>query len=521
MDKNLRWRAVAILAVVAVSIWGFYPPAKKVRLGLDLQGGVHLVLRVQTDDALRLDTETTMEQLREAVEAKGLVNVTFSGVDPMRFKVEGIPQGQDGAFREASVEIETRFNRESGAGGSYGFVMKPNLIVQLREDAVEQALQTIERRVNELGVAEPIVARTGAAGDQIMVQLPGVANPQRAKDIIRSTALLELKLVEDGPAGTKEQLLQSRGGTLPGNMDVVPGTSDTAAPGSRAETVYYLVRKVAVVTGRDLRNAKPSLDETNRPAVSFSLNTDGARKFGKATGENIGRRLAIILDGRVQSAPVIEGRIFDEGRISGTFTQQDVQDLSLVLRSGALPASLTYLEERTVGPSLGAESIRAGVTAALGGLALVVLFMLAYYKLSGVNAIAAMIINLIVLLAMMSYLDATMTLPGIAGFILTIGMGVDSNVLIFERIKEELAGQKGVKQAIAAGFDRVFLTILDTHIASLIAAAFLFQFGTGPIRGFATTLSIGLLSNVFTSVFVSRTLFELVLSRRRAATLSI
>jgi preprotein translocase subunit SecD len=521
MDKNLRWRVLAILAVVAVSIWGFYPPQKKVRLGLDLQGGVHLVLRVQTDDALRLDTETTMEQLQEAVEAKGLTNVTFDGVDPTRFKVDGVPQGQDAAFREAAAEIETRFNRESGVGGSYGFVMKPNVVVQLREDAVDQALQTIERRVNELGVAEPIVARTGAEGDQIMVQLPGVADPQRAKDIIRSTALLELKLVEDGPASTKEQLLQARSGVLPGNMEVVPGVSDTGAPGDRAETVYYMVRKIAAVTGRDLRNAKPTLDETNRPAVSFSLNTDGARKFGKATGENIGRRLAIILDGRVQSAPVIEGRIFDEGRISGTFTQQDVQDLSLILRSGALPASLTYLEERTVGPSLGAESIRSGVTAALGGLLLVVVFMLFYYKLSGVNAITSMVINLIVLLAMMSYLDATMTLPGIAGFILTIGMGVDSNVLIFERIKEELASQKGVKQAIAAGFDRVFLTILDTHVASLIAAAFLFQFGTGPIRGFATTLSIGLLSNVFTSVFVSRTLFELVLSRRRAATLSI
>jgi preprotein translocase subunit SecD len=308
---------------------------------------------------------------------------------------------------------------------------------------------------------------------------------------------------------------------MPSNMEAVPGVSDTGAPGDRAETVYYMVRKVAAVTGRDLRNAKPTLDETNRPAVSFSLNTDGARKFGKATGENIGRRLAIILDGRVQSAPVIEGRIFDEGRISGTFSQQEVQDLSLILRSGALPASLTYLEERTVGPSLGADSIRSGVTAALGGLALVVIFLLLYYKLSGVNAIASMVINLVVLLAMMSYLDATMTLPGIAGFILTIGMGVDSNVLIFERIKEELAAGKGVKQAIAAGFDRVFLTILDTHVASLIAAAFLFQFGTGPIRGFATTLSIGLLSNVFTSVFVSRTLFELVLSRRRAAALSI
>jgi preprotein translocase subunit SecD len=397
MDKKLRWRALAIIAVVAVSVWGFTDfravgnalqgkaaagdRLTNVRLGLDLQGGVHLVLRVQTDDALRLDTETTMEQLQEAVEGKGLTGVTFAGVDPTRFKVEGVPQAQDAAFREAAIEVETRFNRESGAGGAYQFVMKPNLAVQLREDAVEQALQTIERRVNELGVAEPIVARTGAAGDQIMVQLPGVANPQRAKDIIRSTALLELKIVEDGPASTKEQLLQARSGVLPGNMEVVPGVSDTGAPGERAETVYFLVRKVAAVTGRDLRNAKPTLDENGRPAVGFSLNQDGARKFGKATGENIGRRLAIILDGRVQSAPVIEDRIFDEGRISGTFTQQEVQDLSLVLRSGALPASLIYLEERTVGPSLGAESIRSGVTAALGGLGLVVIFLLLRFLL--------------------------------------------------------------------------------------------------------------------------------------------
>jgi preprotein translocase subunit SecD len=304
-------------------------------------------------------------------------------------------------------------------------------------------------------------------------------------------------------------------------MEVVPGASDASGGTDRTVTVFYLVRRTATVTGRDLRNAKPSLDETNRPAVSFSLNADGARKFGKATGENIGRRLAIILDGRVQSAPVIEGRIFDEGRISGTFTQQETQDLSLVLRSGALPASLTYLEENTVGPSLGADSIRSGVLASLAGLAAVALFMLFYYHLSGINAIVALLFNLAILLGMMSYIGATMTLPGIAGFVLTMGIGVDSNVLIFERIKEELAGGRSVRQAIDAGFSRVLTTLIDTHVASLISAAFLFQFGTGPIRGFATTLSIGLLSNVFTSVFVSRTIFELFLTRRRVATLSI
>lgn len=538
MDKNLRWRTLAIIAVVVAAVWGFtdFPAVwrsiqgtsaagdrlTKVRLGLDLQGGVHLVLRVQTDDALRLETETSMERFRELLEEKN-VTVGVSAEDPSRFRVDGVTREQDAIFRETANEIQTSFNRQSGSGeGQYVFELKPNIVVQLREEAVDQALQTIERRVNELGVAEPIVARAGAGNDQIIVQLPGVANPQRAKEIIRSTALLELKLVEQGPQSSREALLQPSAGAVPSNMEVVAGASEVSqAPGERPETVYYLVKKVAAITGRDLRNARQSLDENNRPAVQFTLNSDGARKFGKVTGDNIGRRLAIVLDGRVQSAPVIEGRITDDGRITGSFSLQEAQDLALVLRSGALPASLTYLEERTVGPSLGADSIRAGVSASIGGLALVVLFMLFYYKLAGLNAIASMVINLIMLLAAMAYFDATMTLPGVAGFILTIGMGVDSNVLIFERIKEELRASKSVKQAIAAGFDRVFLTILDTHVASLISAAFLFQFGTGPIRGFATTLSIGLLSNVFTSVFVSRTIFELFLSRRRVASLSI
>jgi preprotein translocase subunit SecD len=275
------------------------------------------------------------------------------------------------------------------------------------------------------------------------------------------------------------------------------------------------------VSGRDLRNARPSLDENNQPAVSFTLTQDGARKFGDFTSANINRALAIILDNRVFSAPTIQARITDEGRITGTFTTQEAQDLSLVLRSGALPASLTYLEERTVGPSLGADSIRAGVTAAVGGLVLVMLFMLFYYRLAGLNAVTSIIVNLVLLLGMMAYLNATLTLPGFAGFILTIGIGVDSNVLIFERIKEELASGKGVRAAVNAGFERVWWTIVDTHVASLIAAAFLFNFGTGPIRGFATTLAIGLASNVFTSIFVSRTMFEIFLTRRRAASLSI
>jgi preprotein translocase subunit SecD len=431
-----------------------------------------------------------------------------------------VPAEHTDLVRQLGTEVENTYNRDSGAGGTYTFTMKANVRLQLADETVRQAIRTIENRVNELGVAEPIVARHGGV-DQMLVQLPGVADVARAKDIIGSPALLELKLVEAGPTSSREELLQSRGGTEPPGMEVVSGVAEGAAPGERPAMSYYLVLRTPVVTGRDLRTARPTLDEYNKPAVSFSLKRDGAVKFGNATGANVGRYLAIILDGRVHSAPRIDERITDEGRISGSFTQQEAADLSLTLRSGALPASLDYLEERTVGPSLGADSVRAGVLASGIGLTLVTVFMLVFYKLSGINAVVAMSLNLLILLAMLAYFGATMTLPGIAGFILTIGMGVDSNVLIFERIKEELATKKGVRAAVGAGFDRVFWTILDTHVASLIAAAFLFQFGTGPIRGFATTLTIGLLTNVFTSIFVSRTLFELVLGRRQAATVSI
>jgi preprotein translocase subunit SecD len=519
MAKNLRWKVLIILGVIALSVYAFYPPEEKVRLGLDLKGGVQLVMQVQTDDAVRIETETTADRLREQLRTSNIPGATVTLVSPTEFRVEGVPSEQDQAFRAIVAEIEPTYNRAS-SGGTYTFSMRPNIANQLREDAVNQALQTIDRRVNELGVAEPIIARH-TADDQILVQLPGVTDVARAKDIIRSTAQLELKLVEQGPFSDEAQARQAYGGNVPPDLQILPGNAEGRVQGGTAGTVYYVVRRVPAVTGRDLRNARLGLDQNNRPAVNFSLNSEGAARFGNFTAANINRQLAIVLDNRVYSAPNINSRIDNEGIIEGNFTNQEAADLALVLRSGALPATLTYLEERTVGPTLGAESIRAGVTAAIGGLLFVMLFILVYYKLAGFNAVTSIVVNLIVLLGLMSYLDAVMTLPGIAGFILTIGMGVDSNVLIFERIKEELQTAKGVKQAVAAGFDRVFLTILDTHVASLIAAAFLFQFGTGSIRGFATTLTIGLLSNVFTAVFVSRTMFELVLSRRQVSKLSI
>jgi preprotein translocase subunit SecD len=547
--KNLRWKVLTVLAVFVIFFsLGVYPilasrynlPApgvlkeKQLKLGLDLKGGVHLVLRVHTDEALRTSTTTTGDQLRERLRAGGINPSAVSVTSPTSLRVEGVPQDRDADFRRIADEVmSASYDRNPGAGGTYEFTMRPNIANQMREQTVDQAQETIDRRVNELGVTEPNISRYGETGDQLLVQLPGVSEIARAKEVIRSTAQLQFKMVEAGPAPTQEALLQPHGGKAPPDMEVVPGVAE-----GEAGTAYYLLRRSPVVTGQDLRNARPTMDENGRPAVGFSLTRDGAAKFGKATGENIGRFLAIILDNRVQSAPRIEGRINDEGRISGSFTTQEVADLALILNSGALPASMSYLEERTIGPTLGADSIRSGVLASLIGLALVILFMLVYYKLAGVNAVLAMTCNLVLLLGLMAYFGAAMTLPGIAGFILTMGMGVDSNVLIFERIKEELAARRGVRPgtnpkeelapnkvsrvAVNASFSRVFLTLLDTHVTALIAAAFLFQFGTGPIRGFATTLTVGLLTNLFTSIFVSKTLFELALSRQRAqGTLSI
>jgi len=530
--SNLRWKLVTITVVfIAFAAVGVYPliaawrgihsPAllmdKQLKLGLDLKGGVHLVLRVKTDEALRTETELEMERLREDLMKRAVPVTNMTVIDPAHFRVEGVPPAQAAVFRQAAAEVATSFDRDAGTNGTYTFTMRPSLQASLRTDAVVQGRETIERRVNELGVTEPSIAQQGQSGDQILVQLPGVTDVEHAKEIIRNTGLLELKIVEQGPAATREALLVN--GQPPAGMDIVPGL---ATPGDAGGSVYYLVRKVAAVTGKDLRNARQTVDENNQPAVGFTLNNDGAQRFGKVTAENVGKQLAIILDGRVQSAPRIESRITGDGRITGSFTQEEVQNLSLILRSGALSASMDYIEERTIGPSLGADSIRSGVIASVVGLLLVVAFMLFYYKLSGVNAVTALVFNLVILLGLMAYIGAVMTLPGIAGFVLTMGIGVDSNVLIFERIKEELEAQRGVRASINAGFNRVFWTLVDTHVAALISCGFLFQFGTGPIRGFAMTLFIGLISNLFTSIFVSKTLFELELaSRQQVATLSI
>ena len=511
MMKNVRMRLSLTVAVIALAVLAFYPPSTKVNLGLDLKGGVHLVLKVQTDDALRSETEITSERLRDTLTRN---NVQFSNIEVSaadEFRISGVTD--DSGLRDATADVETTFNRDS-SGGVYTFKIKPNIANQLRDEAVTQALQTIERRVNELGVAEPVVARYSGR-EQILVQLPGVSDVQRAKQVIRATAQLQIRLVENPtPFSSREAALQAFNNVLPSDVEILPGRLDGSGTAGTTGTVYYAVKKVSVITGNELRSAQPSLDQFNRPAVAFTLKQDAAERFGNFTQSNIGRPLGVILDDRVMSVATIQDRITDNGQITG-IGREESQDLVITLKSGALPASLTYEEERTVGPSLGRESIEAGVYASVGGLLMVIVFMMLYYKLTGLNAVVSIVVNLVILLGMMAYLGATMTLPGIAGFILTIGMGVDSNVLIFERIKEELGAGKAARAAVNAGFDRVWWTIVDTHVSSLIAAALLFQFGTGPIRGFATTLTIGLISNVFTAVFVSRTVFELVLSRRR------
>jgi preprotein translocase subunit SecD len=528
MYKNLRWKLLTVTTVFVVFFAvGVYPmlgehyrwpvpavlQARALKLGLDLKGGVELRMRVNTDDALKTTTTSAAEQLRTSL-ATSSINPTINVTSPTTFRVEGVPQDRDPQFRSAADEIaQNDYDRNTLGGGTYEFKMKPNIERDQREQAVDQTMQTIDRRVNELGVVEPSIARQ-SNNEELLIQLPGVSDVAHAKEIIGKTAQLEFKLVESGPA-SKDDLLKQYNGNLPGDLEILPGT------GGDASGAFYVVKKIAPVTGSDLRIAKPGLDENNQPAVLFELKPGGAPKFGKLSGENIGRYLAIVLDNKVISAPRLDGRITDHGRISGGFTAESANDLALTLRSGALPASLTSLEENVVGPSLGADSIRAGVLASAVGLFLIISFMFIYYKLSGLNAAVALICNLVILLGLMANIGATMTLPGIAGFVLTMGVGVDSNVLIFERIKEEIAAQRGVRAAINAGFGRVFLTLLDTHIASLIAAAFLFQFGTGPIRGFATTLSIGLFVNLFTSIFVSKTLYEFELSRRQVPALSI
>jgi len=519
MKKNMQWKFIAILGVIILSVYLAYPPSEKISYGLDLQGGMHLVLQVITDYAVNAETDQEILRLQDQLKKQNISYDTISKSETQngRFRIQNFDPEKEGQIRNILEDYFKEWNA-SFSGTTATLTIKSDVAFYLRDQAVRQSEETLWNRVDELGLTEPTIQRQGGAGgERIIVELPGVEDPERVKNIIKTTAKLEWKMVLGGPAMTEEELLEPHGGVVPEDMEIVKGDP------KRTEGGYYLLSRVATVTGKDLRMARRSVDEWNNPAVSFTLNPEGGRRFAQTTGENVGERLAIVLDGRVQSAPRIDERISGgSGIIHGRYTIEEAEDMALVLRAGAMPAEVKYLEERTIGPSLGADSIRKGLTSIIAALILILVFMVVYYRLAGVNAITALILNIIILAGALAYFRANLTVPGIAGIILTIGMAVDANVLVFERIREELAQGKSVLSSIASGFSRAFRTILDANVTTIIAAVFLFQFGTGPIRGFAFTLIIGITASMFTAVFVSRFVFDVFLSKKKkGAKLSI
>jgi preprotein translocase subunit SecD len=544
MNPNLKWKALFIVAVILVCIYVLigtpkFPTSlqdikdnfsRQIKLGLDLQGGTHLILQVQVQEAIAQETDQTVDRLIGQLRAKDIHYDEIRRVDDTHILVRNIDPAQLSTFRDivtAQYSNVWDLSPAPGDPSAYLLTLRAAAIAQIQDQTMQQSLETINRRINALGLTEPTIQLHGRKDNEILVQLPGEGDPTRAKAVIQAGGQLELKLVEDPASYTSESdALAKHGGVLPPNTELVPGNSERRTASGAPETgeSWYVLSRAPVVTGRDLRSATENRN-TNNPGqfeVNFTLSGDAAKRFGPFTEANKGRQMAIVLEHRVYSAPVINGRIDDSGMIEGNFSQESAHDLALVLRAGALPASIKYLQESTVGPSLGADSIRHGLHASMLSLLVVMIFMLFYYRWSGLNAVLALILNLIILLAVLALAGAVLTLPGIAGVILTIGMGVDSNVLVFERIREELRNGKSAASAVESGFAKAFLTIIDTHVTTVVSAFFLFLFGTGPIRGFAITLTIGLIANVFTAIYVSKTIFQYHLSKMdRQAELSI
>jgi preprotein translocase subunit SecD len=519
--------------------------AENIRLGLDLKGGAHLVMRVKVEEYLKTLAENNATIALEAAKEVG-AKVQDARADASGGAYRFFVTTEDGAklneIREAvNKKIGTQEWTSAVSGNTVTWTMTTTAARALSQQATEQAYNTIDRRINEFGVAEPTLQYHGAQGsNQILLQMPGETDPERVKKQLTVASKLELVHVVSPPSPspvqtftTQKEAIDSLGGTIPANRQVVPyierdepttAGGDQSNPAAPKPEKYVVVERPAIVEGKDLNRADASQSQgANDFAISFSLKPSGAQKFGEWTGANINQYMGAVLDGKVKSVAFIKGQIFDSGQITGRFTKDSAEDLARTLRSGSLLAPIEYQEERTVGPSLGADSIRSGVTASVVGLALVVLFMLFYYRGSGINAVVALLLNMILMMAALVALKATLTLPGIAGIILTIGMAVDSNVLIFERIREELRTGKIVTSAVDQGFARAFVTIIDTHVTTIISSLFLFVFGTGPIKGFAVTLVLGLLVNLFSAVYVSRTIFIWHLNRKgkRVETISI
>ncbi len=545
MNPNLKWKAVFIVFVILFSIylligWPTFPTSvaqikdnfsHQIKLGLDLQGGTHLIIQVQVQDAIAQETDQMVDRLNKQLRDKKIPFDEIRRVDDTHILVRNIDSAQASAFRDFITQQYGNYWDASSAAGEpngYTLTLRQSAIASIQESTMSQSKETVERRINQLGLTEPIVQFHGRKDNEILIQLPGEGDPARARGVIQTGGQLELRLVESPTAYTSQaEALAANNGILPAGTELMPGKSDTrSTPGATPSAeLWYIVSRAPIVTGKDLRTAQETHSNPNNPGqwqVNFTLSQDAAKRFGPFTEANLHRQLAIVLDHRIESAPSINGRIDDQGMIEGNFSQESAHDLALVLRAGALPASIKYLEQRTVGPSLGQDSIRHGVQASVLSLLVVMVFMVFYYRLSGANAVLALVLNLLLLLAVLSLAGATLTLPGIAGVILTIGMGVDSNVLVFERIREELRNGKSAAASVDAGFDKAFLTIIDTHVTTVVSAFFLFYFGTGPIKGFAVTLTVGLIANVFTAIFVSKTIFQYHLSKmERQAELSI
>jgi len=535
MNKNLLWKLAAIIAILLVFLYGIFgiPQSfsgqgllaaltKNIHLGLDLRGGTHLILQVQVNDAINIDSDNAVETLKEQLNKRKIAFADISKPDPKnapeKVVLKGIPTEGRKDLLDIVSERLPEYDLGSGAENTYTLAMKPQMLSELKNKAVTQAIETIRNRIDSLGVSEPTIQEHGLGQYQILVQLPGVDDPGRVKDIMQSTAMLEIKQMTAGPYQSEQAALQDKGGVAPADSVLMSGQCANGP-----EQTWCFVSRVSAVRGKDLRDAQPSTDQNGQPNVKFTLTGEGGQRFYSFTSAHVGESLAVVLDNKVKEVATIKEAIRDTGEISGgSMTSQAAKDLSMILRSGALPAGIKYLEERTVGPSLGTDSIRHGMNAAIIGMVVVLVFMLIYYRAAGINADIALILNLVILLGFMGYVGAVLTLPGIAGVILTVGMGVDSNVLIFERIREELRNGKTPPSAVDQGFGHAWITIVDTHVTTIVSAAILFIFGTGPVQGFAVTLTFGLLANLFTAVFVSRTIFDWVLSRKqRGEALSI
>jgi preprotein translocase subunit SecD len=540
MEKNLKGKTAFIVAILVVFCYGFLgiphgltPTALKqaladrIKLGLDLKGGTHLVLKVHVEEAVGSTTDRDVQRLSDDLAKAGVTGVAVHKTDPVAhpdsITVSNIPPAKSSDVRSVLTGNDyANYDVTSNADGSETLKMKPSAIRDLEASTLEHSIETIQDRVNALGVAETLVQPYGLGDNEILVELPGISDPQKVEDAIKSTSKLAVYAVVSGPYDSDQAAMTALSGVVPPDDMLVHGNSTAGGPDQ-----VWLLERASEVEGTDFRDAQPSTDANGRPDLHFTLTTDAGDRFYKYTSahskdSSSPGSMAIVLGGKVKEVASINSAIRDQGEIEGSFSKDEVDNLSLMLRTGALPASIDTLETETVGASLGEASIHQGVLAAVAGMLAVMVFMLVYYRGAGINADLALFLNLVILLGFMGYAGATLTLPGIAGVILTIGMGVDSNVLIFERVREELRAGKTAAAAIQQGFGHAWITIVDTHVTTIVSAAILFLFGTGPVKGFAVTLTFGLLANLFTAVFVSRTIFDAILSKKeRGAALSI